>query len=121
LAKARDSLERSIKLDPADSKYWLELSDLCKSMGDYQGARYNLIRVLNFDSTSIAALTKLAVLYEFNFHDYQKAIDEYQHILSIDPDSVTALVGIDRCKQKSGDLAGIMKDSLWRMLRGVSL
>jgi tetratricopeptide (TPR) repeat protein len=114
---ARTSLERSIKLDSSNWQHLFELSEMCKNVGDYEGAKENLKRVLNADPGSVDALTKLAVIYEFNFHDYQQAIEQYQRVLVADPDSVTALAGIDRCKQKSNDLAGVMKDALWRFLR----
>jgi tetratricopeptide (TPR) repeat protein len=114
---ARTSLERSITLDASNWQHLFELSEMCKNVGDYEGAKENLERVLRADPGSIDALTKLAVIYEFNFHNYQQAIEQYQRVLAADPDSVTALAGIDRCKQKSNDLAGIMKDSLWRFLR----
>jgi tetratricopeptide (TPR) repeat protein len=114
---ARTSLERSIKLDSSNWQHLFELSEMCKNVGDYEGAKSNLKRVLNVDPGSVDALTKLAVIYEFNFHDYQQAIEQYQRILTADPDSVTALAGIDRCKQKSNDLAGVMKDVMWRFLR----
>ena len=117
LSQARSWLERSLYLDPSNWQRFFELSELCKNMADYYGAKANLERVLTMDPTSVDALTKLAVIYEFNFHDYEQAARQYQLILSADPDSVTALAGIDRCKQKSNDLAGVMKDALWRFLR----
>ncbi len=117
LAEARASLVKSIDLDGSNSQHLIELSELSKSIGDYEGAKRDLERALNLDPTSVDALTQLAIVYEFNFHDYQKAIDLYRNVLALDRDSVTAMAGIDRCRQKSNDLAGIVKDSIWRILR----
>ncbi len=117
LALARNALERSVQLDSSNWQHLFELSELCKNVGDYESAKKNLKRVLAADPGSADALTKLAVIDEFNFHDYQQAIEHYQKILASDPDSVTALAGIDRCKHKSNDLAAVMKDAMWRFFR----
>ena len=115
--QARTALENSIGLDSGDPRRILELSELCKYMRDYDGAKYNLQRILLADSAPIDALIKLAVLYEFNFHDYQEAIAQYQKVLNIDSNSVTAMAGIDRCRLKENDLAGRAKDEFWRFVR----
>ena len=47
---------------------------------------------------------------------------DMRSILEIDPDSVTAMAGLDRCKTKKNDLAGMLKNQLralfiaWRRL-----
>lgn len=117
--EARAALENSIKLAPSEPRRILELSDLCKSMRDYEGAKHNLQRILSADPASIDALIKLAVLYEFNFHDYKEAIAQYQKVLNIDSTSVTAMAGIDRCRLKENDLAGLAKDAFQRFARHI--
>jgi tetratricopeptide (TPR) repeat protein len=116
-SQARTALENSIKLAPSEPRRILELSELCQYMRDYEGAKHNLQRVLSADPASIDALIKLAVLYEFNFHDYKEAIAQYQKVLNIDSNSVTAMAGIDRCRLKENDLAGLAKDAFQRFVR----
>ena len=115
--EARDCLEQSIRFDNTDYRRKLELAEVDKNLRDYASARQNLEQFLLVEPSSTEALTKLAVLWEFNFHNYAKAVDMYQSVLNVDPDSVTALAGIDRCRLKSNDLAGLMKDAFVKTFR----
>jgi len=109
---AQQHLEEAIALALGRPDWLVELSELNKTQGDYASAKKNLEESLSADAFSIDALNKLAIIYEFYFHDYHHAMDEYNAILSIDPDSVTAQAGIDRCKVKKNDIAGALKFQL---------
>ena len=113
-------LEAAINIAPSSAEWLVELSDLYKESGEYHYARNALERVLSIDPASIDALNKLAVIYEFYLHDYDKAIMQYRKILAHDPDSVTALAGLDRCRIKKNDIAGAIKVQLRAMLSNLS-
>ena len=116
-AEALACLESAVKLKPNNSTWLFDLSSLYEEQGDYVMSLELLNRYLRLNPSAIDALSKVAALYEYNFHDYDKAIVVYQEILNIDPDVVDAVVGIDRCKQKGNDPAAALKDQLWKFLR----
>lgn len=113
-------LEAAVTSSPTNIPWLLELSDLYKDSGDYPYARSTLEHVLSLDPNSADALNKLAIVYEFYLHDYEKATAQYRKILSLDPDSVTALAGLDRCRMKENDIAGALKFQLRAMLSYLS-
>jgi tetratricopeptide (TPR) repeat protein len=112
LPKAQRRLEEAIRLAPLRPDWLIDLSELYKAQGEYGNCRHALEKALSIDSYSLEALNKLAQVDEFYLHDYDKAIEEYKNILSIDSDSVTALAGLDRCKVKKNDLAGVLRFQL---------
>lgn len=111
------ALEGAVHLNPTNSAWLMDLSSLYKQAGNYDASLESINRYLHLNPGSIEALSKVAALYEYNFHDYDRAILAYKQILQIDPDIVDAEVGIDRCKQKGNDLAAALKDQLWKFLR----
>jgi tetratricopeptide (TPR) repeat protein len=117
LSEARAALEQAVKLDPTKARWLMDLSNLCKEQGDFDASLDYLKQFLKLNPSSIEALTKLALLYEYRFHDYDKSIAVYQQILDIDSDVVDALAGIGRCKQKGNDFAAALKDQLWKLIR----
>jgi tetratricopeptide (TPR) repeat protein len=112
LPEAQRRLEEAIRLSPLRADWLIDLSELYKAQGEYGNCRHALEKALSIDSYSLEALNKLAQVDEFYLHDYDKAMDEYKNILSIDSDSVTALAGLDRCKVKKNDLAGALRFQL---------
>ena len=115
--QALAALEGAVRLNPTNSPWLMDLSSLYKQGGNYDASLESINRYLHLNPGSIEALSKVAALYEYNFHDYDRAILAYKQILQIDPDIVDAEVGIDRCKQKGNDLAAALKDQLWKFLR----
>jgi tetratricopeptide (TPR) repeat protein len=115
--QALAALERAVQLSQSNSLWLMDLSTLYRQAGNYDASLETINRYLLLNPGSIEALSKVAALYEFNFHNYDRAILAYKQILQIDPDIVDAEVGIDRCKQKDNDLAAAIKDQLWKFLR----
>ncbi|MBS1952805.1 MAG: tetratricopeptide repeat protein [Cyanobacteria bacterium SZAS-4] len=109
LGKARQQLEAAMKLDPSNGPWLLDLSELCETQGDYATANQCLQRALYADPLSVDKLSRMATLQEYFLQNYDQAVEQYKRILAIDPDSVTALAGLDRCKARKNDLAGILK------------
>jgi len=109
LGKARQQLEAAMKLEPGNGQWLLDLSELCEMQGDYAAANVCLQRALHADPQSVDKLSKMATLQEYFLHNYDQATIQYKQILAIDPDSVTALAGLDRCKTRNNDLAGMLK------------
>lgn len=109
---AQQHLESAVALAYSRPDWLVELSELNRMEGDYAAARRNLEESLTSDQFSLDALNKLAIVDEFYFHEYDHAMEQYRNILAIDPDSVTALAGLDRCKVKKNDIAGVLKFQL---------
>jgi tetratricopeptide (TPR) repeat protein len=109
LGKARQQLEAAMKLQPNNGQWLLDLSELCQMQGDYATANVCLQRALHADPLSVDKLSKMATLQEYFLQNYDQAIIQYKRILAIDPDSVTALAGLDRCKARNNDIAGMLK------------
>ncbi len=109
MGKARQQLEAAMKLDPSNGPWLLDLSELCEMQGDYAMANQCLQRALYADPLSVDKLSRMATLQEYFLQNYDQAIEQYKRILTIDPNSVTALAGLDRCKARKNDLAGILK------------
>jgi tetratricopeptide (TPR) repeat protein len=115
--QALASLEGAVRLSPNNSLWLMDFSTLYKQEGNYNASLEMINRYLRLNPGSVEALSKVAALYEYNFHDYDRAILAYKQILQIDPDIVDAEVGIDRCRQKGNDIAAALKDQLWKYLR----
>lgn len=109
MGKARQQLEAALKLDPSNGPWLLDLSELCEMQGDYAMANQCLQRALYADPLSVDKLSRMATLQEYFVQNYDQAIEQYKRILAIDPNSVSALAGLDRCKARKNDLAGILK------------
>lgn len=107
--KARQQLEAALKLQPTNGQWLVDLSELCEMQGDYATAQSCLQKALQADPLSVEKLNKMAILQEYFLQNYSLAMAQYKKILEIDPDSVTALAGVDRCKTRSNDLAGMLK------------
>lgn len=112
LDKARSELDAAVRAEPSNGQWLLDLSELCKIQGDYSEAQKYLTQALYADPLSVDKLSRMGILQEYFLRDYDQAAQQYKKILEIDPDSVTALAGIDRCKTKKNDLAGMLKAQL---------
>ncbi|HEY9731118.1 MAG TPA: tetratricopeptide repeat protein [Drouetiella sp.] len=109
LGKARQQLEAAMKLQPGNVQWLVDMSELCQMQGDYTEASACLKKALQADPLSVDKLNKMAILQEYFIQNYAQAMIQYKKILEIDPDSVTALAGVDRCKTRNNDLAGMLK------------
>lgn len=109
---ALSHIERAIEIEPSHYHWLIVKSDICVSLAKYKEARKAIEHVVECDPQSVESLNKLATIKENYFRDYDGAIECYQRILEIDPDSVTALAGLDRLRAKKNDLAGQWKHQL---------
>lgn len=127
LPYAKQFLEDAIRAKPEQTRWLLDRADLYQSLGDensnstqkmrnYVEAKRTLLRFLEMEPRSVEGLNKLGTILEFYFHDYDGAKQQYEKILSIDPEYVAAITGLDRCKAKKNDLAGQMKLEFWKTL-----
>lgn len=112
LPDARTRLEEALRITPNRADWLIDLSEVYKAIGDYTSAQNCLDRALSLEPYNIDGLDKMAVIQEFYFRDYTRAISYYKRILAVDSDSLSALAGLDRCKVKKNDLAGILKFEL---------
>ncbi len=119
LEKARQQLDAAMKLEPANGQWLVDMSELCEMQGDYATANVCLQKALQADPLSVEKLNKMAILQEYFLQNYALANSQYKKILEIDPDSVTALAGVDRCKTRSNDLAGMLKAQIRAFVAGV--
>ncbi len=111
-ALALGHIEKAIQLDPAKHDWLLEKSDICILLNHYDEAKSSLEKLLQYEGDSVEGLNRLARVKENSFRDYDGAMDCYRRVIEIDPDSVTALAGIERLKAKKNDLAGLWKHQL---------
>ncbi len=112
---ARSYLEQAIAGGRPEPRWLYELADLLEIAGDCRAAARCLLELTALQPDSEQAREKLASVYEFTCHDYDRAIAQYRLIVRSNPDSVTALAGIDRCQSKKNDLAFELKVLLHRL------
>lgn len=111
-ALALGHIEKAIQLNPAKHDWLLEKSDICILLNRYDEAKSSLEKLLQYEGDSVEGLNRLARVKENSFRDYDGAMECYRRVIEIDPDSVTALAGIERLKAKKNDLAGLWKHQL---------
>lgn len=116
LGTAQSQLQAALKLFPNNFAWRLDLADVCQQQGDREGARRALRQALGIDPYSVEAKTKMAIVLEFYFHDYDGAIEQYDSVLDLDSQSVTALAGVNRCRTKKNDIAAAIKFQLWNVV-----
>lgn len=109
---ALEHIDKAIQLNPHKHDWLIEKSDICILLGRNDDARNSLERLLQYEPESVEGLNKLARVKENSFRDYDGAMICYKKVLETDPDSVTALAGIERLKAKKNDLAGLWKHQL---------
>lgn len=101
----------------ADRADWLlELSQVEEALGDFVPAQQTLRKALLIAPEQVEARRRLAINLEFFGQDYRAAISEYKKLLEVDPNSVSAQAGIDRCQRKMNDLAFALKQSFYNTL-----
>jgi tetratricopeptide (TPR) repeat protein len=114
LIKAEQFLDRAMALNPKQYQWLSDKADILEAKGDYANEKKVLEKLITIDPYSMNAIKHLGLLMEFYLHDYGAAIEQYQKLLSFDPDYSEALTGIDRCRAKRNDIAGQLKIELWR-------
>lgn len=99
LATALDSQKRyreaiayytkAILLKPDFAVALFNLANTLKKVGDLEGCRLNLIKVLEVDPDFVLAWQNLATIY-FDQGNLEEAIKCLEHVLTLDPESVVA-------------------------------
>jgi len=112
--KAEQFLDRAMALNPKQYQWLSDKADIDEAKGDYANEEKILEKLIAIDPYSMNAIKRLGLVLEFYLHDYGGAIEQYQKLLSFDPDYSEALTGIDRCRAKRNDIAGQLKIQLWR-------
>jgi tetratricopeptide (TPR) repeat protein len=116
LPYAKQCLDDAIKLKPEQTSWLIDRADLYESLHDYTAAKESLEKYLSFEPRSVEALYKLGIILEIYFHDFDGAVKQYRQILTIDPNYVAAITGLDRCKAKKNDVAGELKIEFWKSI-----
>jgi tetratricopeptide (TPR) repeat protein len=109
---ALQHIDQAIQLNPNNHEWLMEMSDICILLGRDEEAKAALVKLLKYEPDSVEGLNRLARVKENSFRDYDGAMECYKRVLEIDPDSVTALAGIERLRAKKNDLAGLWKHQL---------
>jgi tetratricopeptide (TPR) repeat protein len=112
LKEADERLALLTRANSGDAEVHYVAYKLMMERGQLPEAKACLQRAINSDPNSLDKINKMAILQEYCFHDYDEARQQFQKILQIDPDSVSAIAGLDRCKAKENDLAAILKDQI---------
>ncbi len=111
-ALALGHIEKAIQLNAERHDWLLEKSDICILLNRDDDAKSSLEKLLKYEPDNVEGLNRLARVKENSFRDYDGAMECYRRVIEIDPDSVTALAGIERLKAKKNDLAGLWKHQL---------
>lgn len=117
-ALALQHIDQAIQLNPDNHEWLMEMSDICILLGRDDEAKAALLKLLKYEPDSVEGLSRLARVKENSFRDYDGAMESYKRVLEIDPDSVTALAGIERLRAKKNDLAGLWKHQLKNFFAG---
>jgi tetratricopeptide (TPR) repeat protein len=120
LMSARAFLGSTIKQAGPNPQLLYELAELLEMAGDCHGALDSLDRLLTIQPDSLKGRTKIASILEFSCHDYDAAIIEYRKLLKLDPESVTAEAGIERCQSKKNDLAFELKVLIHHLINAIN-
>jgi tetratricopeptide (TPR) repeat protein len=119
LAYAKQCLDDAIKHKPQQTSWLIDRADLYESLHDYTDAKESLEKYLSLEPHSVEALYKLGMILEMHFLDFDAAVRQYRQILTIDPNYVAAISGLDRCKAKKNDVAGQLKIEFWKSINQV--
>lgn len=117
LPYAKQFLDDAIRLRPERTQWLIDRADLYQSLGDYRGARHSLEKLVALEPRSVTGLYKLGIVLEIYCHDLEGAMQQYRKILTIDPEYVAAITGLERCRVKQNDVAGQLKLEFWKSLR----
>lgn len=98
-------LEMAIALSQDPTAWQIELADLEQRMNHPERARQVLRTILTKNPFETEARLRLARNLELFGGDFDAAIDEYRTLLEYDPDSASALTGIERCRAKKNNVA----------------
>ena len=91
----REALER----DSKNERIYVQLAGYWIRQGNVSEAEAALVQAISLKPEEVAYRHQLAQLF-FNQKRYARAIDEWQEILSDNPDSVGALIGIARSYER---------------------
>lgn len=100
---AQPLLEQAVKSDPRDPHAWYNLGLLDKNTGDVTAAIDAFRHVTDIDANDPDTWYFLGAVYSQN-KQYSDAIAAFQHALKLNPFHASALFGLSRAYQQSGDL-----------------
>ena len=116
-ARARDLYLQIFEEDPGHARAAQALARLLERAGDYTG----LVEVLNQRAEALrgdeklAALARIAEVYEDRLDDLNEARNRYEAILESDPNNLEALKGLDRIYSRTGkyrELLGVLEQQI---------
>ncbi len=84
LAQARDSLRRALDYDPTSLELTIGLGDVLMTLGDPVAARWEYVRAMALDASSVVAHNKLA-LAEFRLQRFEESQAALERALNIEP------------------------------------
>lgn len=118
--QAHRYLETAIALSQQAISWQIELADLEQRMDRPDKARLVLRTILTKHPMETEARLKLARNLELFGDDFDAAIGEYRTLLQYEPDSASALTGIERCRAKKNNVALRIKTGVRAMASEVS-
>jgi stress-induced-phosphoprotein 1 len=87
--------EEAVKRDPTNAAYRNNLAAALLKMGDFNGAKREVEKSLELDSTYVKAWAKKGDI-EFFMKEYHKALDSYKAGLQIEPDNALCTRGLSK-------------------------
>lgn len=111
-ARARDLFEQIFAEDPGHQKATEALSSIYQRIEDHAGFAKILARRAEAlrGEEKVEAICKLAELYEDRLDDLPEATRRYEAALALDPQSLTALRGLDRIYSRTGKYKDLLEN-----------
>jgi tetratricopeptide (TPR) repeat protein len=117
IKQARSYLEQAVNACPQQLQWQLQLAALLENSGEAAAARARWETILRTDPGLTEARLRLARNLEVFSQNYDGAIAQYRLVLRSDPNSPSALAGLDRCLDKKNNLALQLKTAIQQMCK----
>lgn len=106
--KARECLEKVLRIDPLNVKAYHNLGVIYRMEGDPDRAIANYKRSIEINPGSVASLNNLALVYIEN-NQLDLAMETLRKALEVNPDFASAYFSLGLLYEKKGDLKGQME------------
>lgn len=120
IKQARNYLEQAVNACPHQLQWQIQLAAILESSGETAAARARWENILREDPDLSEARLRLARNLEVFSQNYDGAIAQYRLVLRGDPNSPSALAGLDRCLDKKNNLALQLKMAIQQMCKGLA-
>lgn len=97
---AEENLVKALKLDIGHAAANNELALLYRKQGKFKAARIAYKNALNKHPEHLLVIRNLGVLCDIYLRDYECALDQFEHYLSLQPDDKTVMIWVADVKHR---------------------